>query len=397
MLKTVSSITNAIGALNYIGTWNATTNTPALASGVGTKGDYYVVSVAGSTNLNGETLWGIGDWAIYNGAAWQKLEGGNTINATTVSASTSVTTPIIQATSGTGGTIKNNSGTTQLQWGTSGGSNLSLVVATNINPTNAAVNISPTGTGTVTISPVGALTINPTAVSTMNNVSIGATTPSTVAATTIAASGVSTFSAGAVGTPSITTTGDTNTGMFFPAADTIAFAEGGVEAMRINSSANLGIGTGSPTARLCISGNQSFVERTDAYIGVDVATVGGNGGSLTVKAGAGTGSGNLAGNLLLGAGRGNTSASTGYIAFGTAKGTNIVGLDAEYMRIFNTGGVSIGNTTDRGAASLNVSGLIFPQQAATAPTYVKGAIYFDTTLNKLRVGGATGWETITSI
>jgi hypothetical protein len=51
-----------------------------------------------------------------------------------------------------------------------------------------------------------------------------------------------------------------------------------------------------------------------------------------------------------------------------------------------------------GTASLNVSGLIFPQQATTvgAPAYVKGAIYFDTTLNKLRVGGATAWETITS-
>lgn len=45
------------------------------------------------------------------------------------------------------------------------------------------------------------------------------------------------------------------------------------------------------------------------------------------------------------------------------------------------------------------SGTITPQKAATAsaPSYVKGAIYFDTTLNKLRVGGATGWETITSV
>ena len=45
------------------------------------------------------------------------------------------------------------------------------------------------------------------------------------------------------------------------------------------------------------------------------------------------------------------------------------------------------------------AGTIKPQQAATAsaPSYVKGAIYFDTTLNKLRVGGATGWETITSV
>ena len=56
MLKTASSITNAIGALNYKGTWDALTNNPTLTSGVGTKGDYYVVSVAGSTNLDGQTL-----------------------------------------------------------------------------------------------------------------------------------------------------------------------------------------------------------------------------------------------------------------------------------------------------------------------------------------------------
>lgn len=48
---------------------------------------------------------------------------------------------------------------------------------------------------------------------------------------------------------------------------------------------------------------------------------------------------------------------------------------------------------------LSTTALIKPQQATTAgaPAYVKGAIYFDTTLNKLRVGGATAWETITSV
>lgn len=76
MLKTVSSITNAIGALNYRGTWNASTNIPALTSGVGTKGDYYVVSVAGSTSLDGVSTWYVGDWATFNGSAWQRLEGG---------------------------------------------------------------------------------------------------------------------------------------------------------------------------------------------------------------------------------------------------------------------------------------------------------------------------------
>ena len=48
--------------------------------------------------------------------------------------------------------------------------------------------------------------------------------------------GVLGLTAGTVSLPALTTTGDTNTGIFFPAADTIAFAEGGVEAMRINSS-----------------------------------------------------------------------------------------------------------------------------------------------------------------
>jgi hypothetical protein len=76
MLKTVSSLANAIGALNYKGTWNASTNTPTLASGVGTKGDYYVVSVAGTTNLDGVDFWGVGDWAVFNGAVWQRVEGG---------------------------------------------------------------------------------------------------------------------------------------------------------------------------------------------------------------------------------------------------------------------------------------------------------------------------------
>jgi hypothetical protein len=76
MLKTVSSVANALGALNYKGTWNATTNTPTLASGVGTQGDYYVVSVAGTTDLDGITNWGVGDWAAFNGSVWQRVEGG---------------------------------------------------------------------------------------------------------------------------------------------------------------------------------------------------------------------------------------------------------------------------------------------------------------------------------
>jgi hypothetical protein len=63
-----------IGILSYQGTWNAATNTPTLTSSVGTTGHYYVVSVDGSTNLNGITDWKAGDWVIYNGTVWQKID-----------------------------------------------------------------------------------------------------------------------------------------------------------------------------------------------------------------------------------------------------------------------------------------------------------------------------------
>lgn len=84
MLKTVSSVINAIGALNYKGTWDAATNNPTLTSGVGVKGDYYVVSVAGTTNLDGTALWGVGDWAVFNGAIWQRVDGGSTEDVITL-------------------------------------------------------------------------------------------------------------------------------------------------------------------------------------------------------------------------------------------------------------------------------------------------------------------------
>jgi hypothetical protein len=78
MLKTISSITNALGALNYKGTWNASTNSPTLADGTGAKGDYYVVSTAGTQTFGGVQLFfGIGDWIAYNGAVWQRVEGGS--------------------------------------------------------------------------------------------------------------------------------------------------------------------------------------------------------------------------------------------------------------------------------------------------------------------------------
>ena len=70
-----------LGDLNYQGTWNATTNTPTLTSSIGTKGYYYVVSVAGTTNLNGITDWQISDWAVFNGSIWQKIDNTDLVTS----------------------------------------------------------------------------------------------------------------------------------------------------------------------------------------------------------------------------------------------------------------------------------------------------------------------------
>jgi hypothetical protein len=91
MLKTVSSVTNAIGALNYKGTWNASTNTPTITSSVGVKGDYYQVSVAGSTAINGISNWGVGDVIAFNGTTWQRIEGGADLNGVNLSVSGTTT------------------------------------------------------------------------------------------------------------------------------------------------------------------------------------------------------------------------------------------------------------------------------------------------------------------
>jgi hypothetical protein len=69
------------GDLNYQGTWNASTNTPTLVSSTGTKGYYYVVDVAGTTNLDGITDWQVGDWAIFNGSVWQKVDNTDAVSS----------------------------------------------------------------------------------------------------------------------------------------------------------------------------------------------------------------------------------------------------------------------------------------------------------------------------
>jgi len=169
------------------------------------------------------------------------------------------------------------------------------------------------------------------------NGTVGATTPTTGAFTTLSATGVATFSAGTAALPAITTTGDTNTGIFFPAADTIAFSEGGAESMRIDSSGNLGIGTTSPAAKLQVNAatdtiktlgtsyNQQiydcsagFSQAVWQYIGVSKALINASASGMLI----------------------NTAAdATAPMVFGTGSGST------ERMRIDSSGNVGIGTAS----------------------------------------------------
>lgn len=101
-------------------------------------------------------------------------------------------------------------------------------------------------------------------------------------------SGVSTFSngivvaAGTTSIPSISPTGDSNTGVFFPSADTIALVEGGVEGFRLNSSGYIGIGTNNPQKLIDVSGAATGISTTGRFqlhphsAGFDLVSTAGN-------------------------------------------------------------------------------------------------------------------------
>jgi hypothetical protein len=232
----------------------------------------------------------------------------------------------------------------------------------------------------------------------IDNTPIGATTPSTGAFTTLSATGVTTFAAGTVALPSITTSGDTNTGVYFPAADTIAFTEGGAEAMRISSAGLLGIGTTNPGQRLHVVGN----------VGVNTGVLpGGNGSGIAVFASdfprltlRNTTTGDLdsdgfqmymVGNDVI-----HNLVESGYQAFFTAA--------VERVRIDSSGNVGIGATANASAildAQSTTKGVRMPNMTTTQKnaiaTPAAGLMVFDTTLAKLCVYSGAAWQTITSV
>jgi hypothetical protein len=79
--KVQNQINGVLGGAIYQSVWNASTNSPTLTSGTGTKGYYYIVSVAGSINLDGITDWKVGDWAIFNGTTWNKVDNTDAVSS----------------------------------------------------------------------------------------------------------------------------------------------------------------------------------------------------------------------------------------------------------------------------------------------------------------------------
>jgi hypothetical protein len=167
-----------------------------------------VTSVGGTGTVNGITLTGTvttsGNLTLggtLDLSAPPAIGGttANTITGTTVTASTKFSGTNYDASGSGGGALRTSAGSNCLQWGGGGGVNLTLDGAFNMNPANATIQISPTGTGT--------LTVNPATAGTMNNMAIGGTTPAAGAFTTLSATTAIAVTSGGTGVTTSTGTG----------------------------------------------------------------------------------------------------------------------------------------------------------------------------------------------
>lgn len=130
------------------------------------------------------------------------------------------------------------------------------------------------------------------------------------------------FADGTAAAPSITNDGDTNTGVFYPAADTVGVSTGGSERVRVDSSGNVGIGTSSPSVKL------------------DVATDSNTAINLTYARNANAGSSAYA---ISGWGN-NSSSNAGQVAIASTANTGYGG-GGDFIFLANTGDMTLRTTT----------------------------------------------------
>jgi hypothetical protein len=300
--------------------------------------------------------------------------GSNTVTTTgNVTAGTFRSTNF-QATSSAGGALKNASGTTQLQWGAGGGNNLTVDVAIDINPANARVAISPTGSGYVQMAPATTGSIN--------NMVIGNTTAAAASFTTVSASGNITTSggqftgsgAGLSSIPGGNVTGTVANATFATSAGTATTATtaGTVTTnaqpniTSVGTLTSLSVSGNTTTANLNLSGqiyDSSGVLQLNGSGNIVLVPVGstvmyGNAdvignvaaGNIAVTGGI-TAGGNIAGNFILG----NGSQLTGIVStYGNANVANFLSNFGSNV-IVTTGNITAGNVTTTGAAG-NITG-----------------------------------------
>jgi hypothetical protein len=269
---------------------------------------------------------GVTNVDINSGAIDGTTIGANSAAAgtfTTLTGTTKVVSPYVDAVGSAGGQLRNASGTSQLAWGAGGGSNLSLEVATNINPANAAVSIAPTGTGTVTI--------NPATAGTMNNVAIGGSTAAAGSFTTLTTSST------------VTLNGGTANGVLYLNGSKVATSG---SALTFDGTNGLGFGTGG-------TGNTAAVLTL-------------KGSSATNYGAAITGTRNGSGSWFIGdAGTALGSGTLGFIYYNYTTNDPWIwydgGASAERMRLTSTSlytasGINVGIGTSSPGAKLDVRG-----------------------------------------
>lgn len=339
-----------LGALNYLGTWNARDNLPPIVAGAGSKGSYYRVSVAGTTNIAGLNVWNVGDWIIFNGSTWDKLDG--------------ILSEVTSVAGRTGDVVINYS---DMQ----GQIAQSSVFSATVTATNVSLGVVKLGAG-ILASNDGTISIDTRSVSTATTASLGLvkigngisiTADGTISAASSNAIQDITFNVNQIGTANLT-----EDLILQPRSGNVVIkntiiTEGGNNALvlRTNQFLNAGLATDATNFSLRLVGDSNAgTTLFDAGVyNSPIATTGWSSKFLLTKTGNATIAGNLtvrgANGITFGDGSVQTTAAVIVTATNVSVGGIVVGngLAIDGSGVLSTVlGTSGGQVTDLGATSI---------------------------------------------